>query len=83
MPTGTVKWFDVMRRYGFITPDNGGQDVFVHFKALQNAGIRSLMKGQRVSYQLTTERRRQKAVDLALIEVAAEGGSDSPKDNGQ
>jgi CspA family cold shock protein len=76
MPTGTVKWFDIMKRYGFITPDNGGQDIFVHSTALQNAGIRSLMKGQRVSYQLATERRRQKAVDLALIEQAPEECSD-------
>lgn len=76
MPTGTVKWFDITKRYGFITPDNGGQDIFVHSTALQNAGIRSLMQGQRVSYQLATERRRQKAVDLALIEQAPEERSD-------
>lgn len=50
MPTGTVKWFNSTKGYGFITPESGGQDVFVHISAVERAGLRNLAEGQRVSY---------------------------------
>lgn len=52
MPTGTVKWFNATKGYGFIEPDEGGNDVFVHISAVQNAGMESLNEGQKVSYEL-------------------------------
>ena len=56
MPTGTVKWFDTQRGYGFIQPDDGGKDAFVHISAVEQAGLSSLREGQKVSYDLTTGR---------------------------
>ncbi len=50
MATGTVKWFNDSKGYGFITPDNGGDDVFVHFNAIQADGFKSLQEGQKVSF---------------------------------
>jgi len=52
MPTGTVKWFNATKGYGFIEPDEGGNDVFVHISAVQNAGMEGLNEGQKVSYEL-------------------------------
>jgi CspA family cold shock protein len=52
MPTGTVKWFNATKGYGFIEPDEGGNDVFVHISAVQKAGMDSLNEGQKVSYEL-------------------------------
>jgi CspA family cold shock protein len=52
MATGTVKWYNPAKRYGFITPDEGRDDVFVHVTAVQAAGLDSLMTGQRISYEL-------------------------------
>ncbi len=67
MATGTVKWFNATKGYGFITPDagQGDKDVFVHITAVERAGMRSLIEGQRVSYQVLNEPRGAKAVDLA------------------
>lgn len=64
MATGTVKWFNTTKGYGFIKPDDGGKDVFVHVTALESSGIKSLAEGQRVNYQVISDRRGQKAVDL-------------------
>ncbi len=50
MTTGTVKWFNEAKGYGFITPDDGGADVFVHFSAIQGSGFRTLAEGQAVSF---------------------------------
>ena len=50
MPTGTVKWFNSQKGYGFIQPDSGGKDVFVHVSAVERAGLYSLNEGQKVSY---------------------------------
>ena len=66
MNTGTVKWFNEQKGYGFIQPDNGGKDVFVHVSAVERSGLRSLREGQKVSYELETDRRNGKmsAVNL-------------------
>jgi CspA family cold shock protein len=52
MAQGTVKWFNQDKGYGFITPDNGGEDLFVHFSAIQGSGFRSLKEGEKVTYEV-------------------------------
>jgi cold shock protein len=66
MEQGTVKWYNETKGYGFIQPDNGGKDVFVHATALERAGMRSLQEGQKISYELQTDQRtgRASAVNL-------------------
>ncbi|CAM5191779.1 cold-shock protein [Bosea thiooxidans] len=60
MNKGTVKWFNATKGYGFITPENGGQDVFVHISAVERAGLRELRDGQVVSYELVADRKTGK-----------------------
>jgi CspA family cold shock protein len=60
MASGTVKWFNETKGYGFITPDSGGNDVFVHISAVERAGLRSLNDGQKVSYELVADKRSGK-----------------------
>ncbi len=60
MPTGTVKWYNETKGYGFIQPDSGGKDVFVHATALERAGLRGLAEGQKVSYEVEADRRTGK-----------------------
>lgn len=60
MATGTVKWYNEQKGYGFIQPDNGGKDVFVHATALERAGLRGLAEGQKVSYDVEADRRTGK-----------------------
>ncbi len=67
MATGTVKWFNKRKGYGFITPDEGGNDVFVHISAVQKAGLRSLEEGAKISYELMTEREKTVAGDLKVL----------------
>lgn len=57
MPTGTVKWFNSTKGYGFIQPDDGGSDIFVHISAVERAGMTSLNDGQKLSYELATDSR--------------------------
>ena len=64
MPNGTVKWFNSTKGYGFIQPEDGGKDVFVHISAVERAGLRALDEGQRVSFQEKEERGKKAAVDL-------------------
>jgi cold shock protein len=64
MPSGTVKWFNTTKGFGFIQPDEGGSDVFVHISAVERAGLRSLNEGQKVAYELKEERGKTAAVDL-------------------
>jgi CspA family cold shock protein len=60
MNKGTVKWFNATKGYGFITPESGGQDVFVHISAVERAGLRELRDGQVVSYELVADRKTGK-----------------------
>jgi CspA family cold shock protein len=64
MPTGTVKWFNATKGFGFIQPQEGGKDVFVHISAVERAGLNGLNEGQKVSYEIATERGRSAAVNL-------------------
>lgn len=64
MATGTVKWFNTTKGFGFIQPEDGGADVFVHISAVQRAGLPGLNEGQRVSYELQKERGKTAAVNL-------------------
>jgi CspA family cold shock protein len=64
MATGTVKWFNADKGFGFIQPQDGGKDVFVHISAVQAAGLRNLNEGQTVSYDVITERGREAASNL-------------------
>ncbi len=67
MATGIVKWFNPTKGYGFIQPDQGGADVFVHITALEAAGLRSLNEGQKVSYELATNKGKTSAANLQLL----------------
>lgn len=64
MATGKVKWFNAQKGFGFIQPDNGGADVFVHISAVEKAGFRSLKEGQALSYEPVTERGKVAASNL-------------------
>ena len=66
MPTGTVKWFNSEKGFGFIQQDEGGNDIFVHITALRNAGLQTLNEGQRVSYEVEDNRGRAAAANLQL-----------------
>lgn len=65
MATGTVKWFNPTKGYGFIVPDDGGKDVFVHISAVEKAGLRTLNEGQKISYELTEEKGKTFASNLS------------------
>ena len=66
MSTGTVKWFNETKGYGFIQPDDGGKDVFVHISAVERAGLRTLNEGQKVTYDLQSERGKTSATNLVV-----------------
>lgn len=68
MPTGAVKWFNATKGYGFIAPDDGGKDVFVHISAVERAGLKGLNDNQKISYEMQAGRDgRASAGDLKLI----------------
>ena len=61
MATGTVKWFNSTKGFGFIQPDQGGPDVFVHISAVEQAGLRSLNEGQKIQYEVIEDKRKGKS----------------------
>lgn len=65
--TGTVKWFNPTKGYGFIVPDQGGKDVFVHISAVEQAGLRSLDEGQKVSFEVQENRGKESAGNLQVV----------------
>ena len=67
MPNGKVKWFNPQKGYGFIEPEDGGKDVFVHISALEGAGIGNLNEGDSVSFEVVSEKGKEKASDLKTL----------------
>ena len=67
MPTGVVKWFNPTRGYGFIQPDEGGSDVYVHMSAVESAGLTSLNEGQKVQYEVVPSRDGKFAADNLVV----------------
>jgi CspA family cold shock protein len=67
MATGVVKWYNPAKRFGFIKPDDGGQDVFVHVTALEGAGLSMLDENQKIEYDLAENKGKMSAVNLKLI----------------
>lgn len=68
MATGTVKWFNPTKGYGFIVPEDGSKDVFVHISAVQSAGFGQLNEGQKISYEIATNNNKSSAVNLQVVE---------------
>jgi CspA family cold shock protein len=68
LATGTVKWFNAQKGYGFIQPEGGGKDVFVHISAVERAGLGTLNEGQRVKYEVARERGKEAAANLSLAD---------------
>lgn len=66
MAVGTVKWFNPVKGYGFIAQEGGGKDVFVHISALEKAGLETLKEGQRVTFEIVSERGKTAAADLKV-----------------
>lgn len=64
MPTGTVKWFNAEKGFGFITPDDGSQDLFAHFSAIASTGYRSLDEGQRVEFDVAEGQKGPQAANI-------------------
>jgi CspA family cold shock protein len=65
MAVGTVKWFNAQKGYGFIQPETGGKDVFVHISAVERAGMGTLNEGQKISYEIARDRGKESAANLA------------------
>ncbi len=65
--TGRVKWFNAQKGYGFIVPDNGGKDLFVHYSAIQSDGYKTLKEGQKVEFEIDQSDRGDKAVNVTVI----------------
>ena len=77
MPTGTVKWFNDAKGFGFIEPDEGGEDVFAHFSAIQMDGFRTLKEGGKVSFEVVQGPKGQLAQNISAVIRAPEAASDT------
>jgi CspA family cold shock protein len=66
MATGSVKWFNDSKGFGFITPDDGGEDLFAHFSAIQSSGFKTLAEGQRVSFDVTNGPKGKQASNIQI-----------------
>jgi cold shock protein len=69
MATGTVKWFNDAKGFGFITPDGGGDDLFAHFTAIQSAGFKTLKENQKVSFDVTTGPKGKQASNIQVVQA--------------
>jgi CspA family cold shock protein len=67
MPTGTVKWFNPTKGFGFVQPDTGGKDIFVHISAVQRAGMQTLKEGQKVTYEIQTQKDGRKSAENLAV----------------
>jgi CspA family cold shock protein len=67
MATGTVKWFNTQKGYGFIVPDEGGKDIFVHISAVERSGLRTLNEGQKVEFELQNDKGKTAAVNIKAV----------------
>ena len=67
MATGTVKWFNDAKGFGFIKPDDGGEDLFAHFTAIKGQGFRTLKEGQKVSFEVTSGPKGKQASDIQAV----------------
>lgn len=67
MPNGTVKWFNMQKGFGFIQPEEGGADVFVHISAVERSGMGNLKEGQKLSFELQSERGKTSATNLRAL----------------
>jgi CspA family cold shock protein len=67
MPNGTVKWFNATKGFGFILPDDGGKDVFVHITAIQKVGLQGLKENQKVAFEVASERGKPAAINLRVL----------------
>jgi CspA family cold shock protein len=82
MPTGTVKFFNETKGYGFIAPDGGGQDAFVHITAVERAGLRTLRENQRIGYDLEADRRgKMAATNIREADEAAPAGESAANED--
>jgi cold shock protein len=76
VPTGKVKWFNTTKGYGFIVPDDGGRDLFVHITAVQKAGYTSLVEGVRVSYEIRPDREGNPTAESLKLGIGTPGADD-------
>lgn len=70
MTTGTVKWFNTQKGYGFITPEGSDRDVFVHISAIEQSGLSRLDEGQKVTFEVASNKGKQSAVNINLVDAA-------------
>jgi CspA family cold shock protein len=80
MPTGTVKWFNDAKGFGFIEPEDGGEDIFAHFSAIQMDGVRTLKQGGRVRFEVVQGPKGQLAQNIAAIDVPDNADGAPPLD---